>query len=297
MVNEQVTTKRDTQFLKLPDGRTLCYSIYGPEDGIPIIANHGSPGSRIAMEESIYQEYNLKIIIPDRPGYGQSTWNPQSSFKSWADDIERLMDHLSIQTAHISGTSGGGAFAIASAAYTPQRFSSLSLISSVAPPQADGYKKRMDFRNRQGYWLVKYAPFLARIACNSLAKSLLNNPEKAFHQMKKQFSDFDKRILDQAFENGRIEFLTYHFQEAYRNGVEGHLRDILLMGANWDIPFQDIKCPAYLWHGEKDILSPVEGAKALEKWLPSAQLHVFPNAGHLLEEDEVISRKIFEVFR
>jgi hypothetical protein len=57
--------------LKLAGGRKLCFAEFGANDGFPIIALHGTPGSRLmhAPAHDAAAKLGLRIISPDRWGY------------------------------------------------------------------------------------------------------------------------------------------------------------------------------------------------------------------------------------
>ena len=63
------------------DGRTLAYAEYGRPSGRPkIIYCHGVPSSRVegdlTIDDRIAAELDLRVIVPDRPGVGQSQSQP-----------------------------------------------------------------------------------------------------------------------------------------------------------------------------------------------------------------------------
>src|SRR5450830_1310595 len=61
-------------FMKLRDGRRLAYSELGDPGGMPIFHQHGMPGSRVehVAEPELYRSLGVRVITPDRPGYGRS---------------------------------------------------------------------------------------------------------------------------------------------------------------------------------------------------------------------------------
>jgi pimeloyl-ACP methyl ester carboxylesterase len=79
-----------TNFLTLPDGRRLAYAEYGDPNGHPVFYFHGTPSSRleplILGDEAIAQS-GLRVIAPDRPGVGQSDFQPNRGFSDSADKI------------------------------------------------------------------------------------------------------------------------------------------------------------------------------------------------------------------
>ena len=286
------TENRTAMRITLPDGRILSYAKYGKQGGEPIIILHGSPGSRIATEDPIFHRLGIEMIYPERPGYGNSSPNPNANFKSWADDLTVLLDHLGIKKAKIGGESAGGAYVLACIAWYPERFESASLIASVAPPQTPNYKEGMAFANRLGFWLNKYTPFLVRWSSQNFARGVQRNPEKIWQQIGKQLCASDKGILEQARENGHFQVFQDHITEAFKNGVAGHVADMRNISGSWDIPFDQIKCPIYIWHGEADTLSPIAGAKAMANWLPNTKSFFIPSGGHLLMDQKDVAERI-----
>ena len=278
--------------ITLRDGRTLSYAVYGPEGGTPFVLFHGTPGSRISMEDELFHELGVKMIYPERPGYGQSSPYPAASFQSWAADTVELLDHLGYDKVAVGGGSGGGPFAMACASLHPHRYTSLSLIASAAPQDLPGYKNGMAFTNKLGYFLSRYTPFLVRSINRSFAKGLKKDPDKKINQLMGQLCEADQQTIHQMKEEGTYHVLVDHLLEAYANGVEGHLSDMKIISRKWDIAYQAIKCPIYIWHGEDDTLAPVLGAKALANFLPNATASYIPNAGHLLMENLEVLRGI-----
>ncbi|WP_281195857.1 alpha/beta fold hydrolase [Halorubrum sp. F4] len=128
-----------TATVDLPDGRELAYSVCGPEDGSPVVVHHGTPGSRLfaALLADDAVEADVRLITPDRPGYGCSSPPPDGwTWGDWPADLTRVLDAESIDRAGLCGFSGGGPFAIAAA--ESDRATRLALSSAVVPPADDG---------------------------------------------------------------------------------------------------------------------------------------------------------------
>ncbi len=288
---------RTSMSCSLRDRRNLSYSIYGPDEGIPFVMFHGSPGSRISMEDDLLHRIGVKMIYPERPGYGNSSPHPNATFLSWADDIREFLDYLEVENVAIGGASGGGPFAMACAAAFPERLSSLTLISSAAPQNLPGYKNKMAFGNRLGYFLNKYAPFLMKYATASFAKRMLKNPEKTFDQIFKQLGEADRKVIRSMKEEGTFRVILDHLREAYSNGVKGHIMDNQILTEDWNILYDKITCPVHIWHGEEDTLAPIPGVRALAAFLPHATPNYIAGAGHLLMENQEVFGQILDTVR
>jgi pimeloyl-ACP methyl ester carboxylesterase len=98
------------QQLQLPDGRNLDYCVNGPEDGIPLIFIHGTPGAGIPGPNLINAcaKKGIKAIGFSRAGYGGSTRNKGRQVVDSVADIKSLLGHLGAKKCFVAGWSGGG---------------------------------------------------------------------------------------------------------------------------------------------------------------------------------------------
>jgi pimeloyl-ACP methyl ester carboxylesterase len=76
------------------DGRLIRYCMYGPRDGLPVVSHRGSPGTRWKRPVSIeaIEQAGLRMLVPDRPGYGGSTRQRGRSVADAAEDAALLAD-------------------------------------------------------------------------------------------------------------------------------------------------------------------------------------------------------------
>jgi hypothetical protein len=87
-----VTQKDKT--LQLRDGRQLAYAEYGDPNGSPVMLFHGNPSSRLSwglIPGSPFRP-RLRLIAPDRPGFGRSDFQPGRQLLDWPDDVCELAD-------------------------------------------------------------------------------------------------------------------------------------------------------------------------------------------------------------
>jgi pimeloyl-ACP methyl ester carboxylesterase len=93
---------KTNNIIQLSDGKKLCYAEYGDPQGEPTLLFHGNPGSRLSW--GLYPGspflQNIRIIAPDRPGYGRSEFKKHALAK-WPHDITELVDHLGIKKFHL----------------------------------------------------------------------------------------------------------------------------------------------------------------------------------------------------
>src|SRR5512143_1380988 len=126
---------RTSLTLRLPDGRRLSYAEFGDPRGLPVLAIHGTPGSRFmfSLTDQAARERGLRVIAPDRPGYGRSEYRRHTSLMRSAEDFISLADALGLERLAVIGVSGGGPHAIATVSAMPERVALLALVSPVGP--------------------------------------------------------------------------------------------------------------------------------------------------------------------
>src|SRR5262245_40253090 len=93
-----MATARAVTVLALDDGRELAFAELGAPDGTPVFGFHGTPGShrQIAVCDAAARAEGVRLIAPDRPGYGQSTFHRDRRLVDWPRDVAALADHLGL---------------------------------------------------------------------------------------------------------------------------------------------------------------------------------------------------------
>ncbi len=283
-----------SEFLTLNDGRKLGFIDGGKPEGLPVFLFHGTPGSRIFgfEEEPLVQKEGLRIITPERPGYGLSDAKKNRELRDYCCDIEQLADHLDIEQFHVSGVSGGGPYALACANWLSNRVLTVTLIASATPVDMKGFSKGMSAGNRLAFSISRYIPSLLKPIYLYSSWVVRKKPEKLIEGLESQLCQWDRNTLNELKANGKIEIFLAHIREAYRNGYFGAYSDMLLLAKPWKIDFQSLSVPIIMWHGEADTLMPITPAKAFSKILPGCECHFIKDAGHLLLESEEFSRQI-----
>jgi pimeloyl-ACP methyl ester carboxylesterase len=160
-----------TRFVRLNDGRQLAYTEVGDPDGMPILHQHGMPGSRLEheAEPGFYRSLGVRVITPDRPGYGLSDFDPRRRLIDWPSDIAELADRLGLSRFGITGLSGGGIYALACAAAIPHRLTEVVVTGCPGPMQRPGALKDMRFMTRAGVLLGSRAPWLLEAGATFLS--------------------------------------------------------------------------------------------------------------------------------
>jgi pimeloyl-ACP methyl ester carboxylesterase len=259
--------------LQLHDGRLLSYTETGKLDGRPVLYFHGIPGSRLEQhpQPEIAKALGLRLLTPERPGYGYSTPQPGRRLVDWPSDITEFADHLGISDFAVIGFSGGGPYALACAHNLPQRISSVTLVSSPSPYTAI---KQVP-ENLALFELARDDPQQAA----TILEDLAGDGERLYQLMIDSLPEEERGAMHQP-ELAAIYRENMH--EAVRQGISGMVQDMAIIASDWGFSVEKLTCPVQLWHGLSDGLTPPVMAHYLNERLPRCHGHFLPAQGHFL---------------
>lgn len=266
--------------LTLRDGRTLAYAVYGDPAGLPVFLFHGTPGSRLDRppDQRILDTLGVRLIVPDRPGYGCSTFH-KGRLLDWPADIAQLAEALGVIRFSVAGVSGGGPFALACAHRLGARVAGVTLVAGIAPPEAPSYWEDMDPLDALELRAAKYLPFRPLIwAYATQARALLRDPAGYLANVAEHFAPADRATLDDPTVQA---IFAESVAEAYRQGVRAHVWDDKLFTHPWGFRLRDITTPVRIWQGDADVIVPPSHARYLAAALPNSVATVVPGEGHL----------------
>ncbi|WP_194790965.1 alpha/beta fold hydrolase [Pseudomonas sp. UFMG81] len=115
----------------------LAAHLFGPADGLPVIALHGWLDNANSFARLAPQLKGLRIVALDLAGHGYSEHRPVGAGYALADyahDILRVAEQLGWQRFGLLGHSLGAIISVQLAGALPERVSHLALIDGVIPP-------------------------------------------------------------------------------------------------------------------------------------------------------------------
>jgi pimeloyl-ACP methyl ester carboxylesterase len=252
---------------------------------------HGTPGSRLRRppNEDDVRAAGLRLVMYDRPGYGESDRHPGRRIVDCVADVEAIADALGIGQFHVVGGSGGGPHALAVAARLGDRVQAVECWVSPAPyDRIDfDFMAGMDAENVQEYgWALESEEVLQQ--------NLVGEAE----QMVGQFANDSEQVL------GEIEFAAADLEligrsdvqtamgemvnEAFRTGVWGWVDDDLAMIEPWGFDLDEIEVPVTLRYGTEDVLVPAAHGEWLGRHVPGARVVVDDSGGHLVSPETML---------
>jgi pimeloyl-ACP methyl ester carboxylesterase len=278
----------NTHVIELPDGRELAYSEAGAPEGTPVLAFHGTPGSRrqvlFPQADEVAQRAGVRLIAPDRPGYGHSTFHPGRTLGDWSADVDALADHLGVDRFAVVGISGGGPHALVCAALLPSRVRRAGIVSGIAPVLSVEDTEGMMRTNQILASLARRSEH-AVLPMTSLTSSTARRwPDRMLKAMTSQLPPSDVAILQ------RPAILAAFVDDARRSSRtagRAAAQDMTLFVRPWGFELADITVPVDFWQGDADRNVPASHARRQAALVPGATLHEFPGEGHLLVIDRL----------
>lgn len=261
--------------VELPDRRRIAVEDDGDPNGYPVFLLHGMPGSRTGpkprLNSSIFMPEagrDIRLISYDRPGYGASTRLAGRRVADAAADVRAVADHLGLHRFAVVGRSGGAPHALACAALLGSRIDAVAAMVSLAPCDAPGldWFGGMGNGNQRKFRDIHRDPDAVHAELRDLAKRVKADPGAVLPSIDEDLTDADRAMLANY---DTLKALGTSYAEAYRNGVSGHLDDMVALTdpAGWGFELDEIYAPILLWHGQRDLFSPPDHARWLRNRL------------------------------
>ena len=263
------------------DGRRLSVEVTGDPNGSPVFLLHGTPGSRVGPRprSQLLHRLGVRLISFDRPGYGGSDRLPGRRVADAAADVAAIADAFGLDQFAVVGRSGGGPHALACAAFLPERVSRAAVLVGLAPREADGldWFDGMADSNVDAY--AGPAGRLDRVIARltATADSVRGDPASLITMLQAEMTDDDRRVVSDA---GIRLGLIRAYAEALRESPYGWIDDVSAFRTEWGFDPAAVSVPVLLWHGERDIFSPVGHSRWLGARIPDAMVVVKSDAAH-----------------
>ncbi len=285
-----------TEFVELADGRRFGLACYGAADGLPVLALHGAPASRIMFDvtDGPAKDLGLRLLCPERPGYGVTPGDKGATLETRAADLEAIADRLGLTRFSVLGVSGGGPYAVALAERLQSRVAGLALVSPMGPiAQFMAAKREGTLGAHHGYVpraqrlffleLPKRRRLLA-LQAGLGARAFKAAPNSFAKIFARLLSRSDGRVLSQPHVEKSLVAMTV---EALRQGVRGGMADLAIFSKPWPVDFQRVTAPAVMWQGTADRIVPVPVSAWLAELLPNCRYIELEGAGHFWVYDHV----------
>ncbi|XP_009338290.2 uncharacterized protein LOC103930650 [Pyrus x bretschneideri] len=307
----------------LPDGRFIAYK----EQGVPadrarfsIIAPHSFLSSRLAgipgLKASLLEEFGVRLLTYDLPGFGESDPHPDRNLESSAIDMLLLADAVGVHDKFwVVGYSSGGMHAWAALRYIPDRLAGAAMFAPMVNPY-DSIMNREERRRTWEKWTRnrKFMYFLARRFPRFLSyfyhRSFLSGKHGQIDRwLSLSLGKRDKALMEDPIYE---EFWQRDVEESIRQGnAKPFVEEAVLQVSNWGFSLADLKLqkkeqgkgvlnwlnwlkamltsqeeligflgPIHIWQGMDDKVVPPSMTDFVHRILPGAAVHKLPYEGH-----------------
>jgi pimeloyl-ACP methyl ester carboxylesterase len=270
-VDPSLLAEEDSLFVRL-ENVNVHYKVSG-EGFPPVVLLHGFGASTFSWREVFSPLADrFTVMAFDRPGFGLTSrplgeeikgFNPYTQ-ENQVELTVKLMDHLGFEKAVLIGNSAGGLTALEIAIAHPERVIGLVMVdAAVYTNDGDNLFFKLLTSTPQGRHL---GPLVSRLFLND-ARSLL---DLAWHDPSK---------------------ITPEILEGYEKPLKANdwdraLWELTLARRKFDVSkLGNIDIPTLVLSGDDDRIVPVEDSVRLAREIPNAVLHIFPDTGHVPQEE------------
>ncbi len=285
------------KFVDLPHGARVAYGEYGSPEGMPLIYCHGFPASQAeaSLIDDTGKDLGIRIIAPDRPGTGGSSFVADRRLLDWPKDVAGLADALGIERFILLGVSGGCPYSLACAHEIPDRIRSMGIVCGLGPVFLPEARRAMRWPGRLGFSLALSAPWLLHVFYGSVSGWMLRRwPEMVLLLLIGSCPPADREVLE---ERSVRRALRLGALGALREGTRGIRQELHTYAHPWGFELSSVRRPIRMWHGDLDATVPLAHGQMLARALPGATLTVLKGEGHFslpVRHREMMLRALLE---
>ena len=270
-------TTASREVMRLSDDRALSYSLYGASEGPCVLVLDG-PGSRglAAGAAPAARELGIRLVAPDRPGFGGTDTPKGAGIAGWPEDCAALLDHLGVERAGILSQSGGTPYGLAAASALPERIVAIALLGAIAPTDDPSSVAELGGQVRGGIKLARRAPWLLRLLLAPMARTARRDPEKLARKVAQDLPPADAAVVA----DPRLWEIHVRASQEILLRPAAIAREIGLLARPWGFSVANVKVPAAFWSGECDEVHPASQSRRLAVDLDDAPVHLVPEAAN-----------------
>ena len=251
--------------------------------GAPVLFHHGGHSNckeRLCLKGFDREKYQL--IIPSRPGYGNTPLDNNRTPREAAALIAGLIKYMGLESVVLYAISAGGPTAIAIAASFPGMTRKLILASAVT--------KEWLNKNERMY---RVASLMFRPAIQGYSWTLIRAMSRLFPSItaKQFFCQFSSVKPHPLEKSDRFELIAALSRYASN---EGFMNDISQQGV--DEVIAAVNCPTLIIHSAHDNSVPIDHALFAKRMIENSRIEILQNEwGHLIwigSDSEEAFRKV-----
>ena len=228
--------------------------------------------------------HGLRLISYDRPSYGGSTPMPGRVVADCAPDVRAILSELGISRIAVWGFSGGGPYALATAALLPDAVAAVCVLASLGPYSTPGldFLDGMDDSYREEVRIFFDDRAAARAKFRAEAAEMYDRLSRPEEWLKLWG---DRAGTDPAHDTEAAQFLADGFRDGWTRGDEGWWDDWSAFLSPWGFELDAITAPVSLWHGLADKRCPPDHGRWLAEQIPHVSAHFPADDDHTTIEE------------
>ena len=293
-----------THQLPVGSGHELYVEECGNPQGIPVLVVHDGPG--FGSQESqrrLFDPEHYRIILFDQRGTRHSQPHIEltdNTTEHLIEDIATIRQHLNIERWLICGGGWGACLALCYAQQYPQTVTGLLLHGTLLARRCD-----IDWLYCKGANQV--FPDHWDAFCQSLNETEKNNPLKTYTQRLHKENELTRMSAAKTWSRWYAHCsslqprstITDYFSDPrlalpFSMIATHYLEHDYFLSDNHILKHIDTikSIPSIIIHGRYDMISPLSAAWALHQACPSSILHIVRDAGHSIQEPNIIDAVI-----
>jgi pimeloyl-ACP methyl ester carboxylesterase len=221
---------------------------------------HGSANDHSvwALQSRYFAHHGFNVLAVDLPGHGRSEGESLASVEAMADWIPAVLEAAGVARAALIGHSLGALVVLECAARHPQRVAGIALLGPAAPmPVSDALLDAAGRNDHLAYELITGWSF-------SAGSQLGGNPVPGMWMTGNAL-----RLMERSQPYAlATDLMACHI---YANGLAAAA---------------DVRCPALVILGARDIMAPARAAQPLIDALPHKRVVTLADCGHSLMAEE-----------
>jgi pimeloyl-ACP methyl ester carboxylesterase/DNA-binding CsgD family transcriptional regulator/PAS domain-containing protein len=267
--------------LRLPDGRWISWSDSGDPQGWPVVFCHAFFQGQHDRppDESVLTALGLRLLIPDRPGCGDSDHHPHGKVDDWPVDVAHMLAYLGIDQFSVLSWSVGTPYALALAQHFGDRVRALLLATPVMPLREVADLRYYSPKSRLILMVALFTPSLVPAMVRTMAKSVKKDVFAAIEAFLMVAPPSEATLLKNPW------FISQRARVALREAKrdpEVIAQECMRPLRGWTLRVPAPSMPCKIWHGDADPEIHWGAAQALSKALGGIPMHLVPGAGHYL---------------
>jgi pimeloyl-ACP methyl ester carboxylesterase len=253
------------------EGMRFVSTEVGPEDGPAVLFLHGGGQTRASWKGSVDDlgKAGFRAITLDLRGHGESEWSPDGRYAvhAFADDLTDILAQLPPRPALVGASLGGLTSLLVLGNGAPDIARALVLVDVVPRMEREGAREIKDFMSANGDGFASIDEAADAVAAYLPHRPRPRDPSGLLRNLRLR-------------EDGRY----YWHWDPRMIASMGHA-DPSVLSTELERAARNIKIPTMLVRGGSSRVVSAEGAEALLKLIPHAEVAQIDGAHHMVAGD------------